>query len=114
MIFLLIGAAHSESTKSNYEGGQARFFRWLQEQEDFQSFLMPGVDVASATIEDVAVPLSNDLLRRRFLVHVTYKDKSSLNLMSYSTVAGAISSLTNMHVQRGMTVPTEIQIMLNI
>jgi hypothetical protein len=59
------------------------------------------------------VPLSNDLMKR-FLVHVTYKDTSNLNLMSYSTVAGAISSITNMHVQRGMQIPAEIQIMLNL
>ena len=65
----ITSAAHADNTKSNYEGGQARYFKWLKEEQDFDSFLMPGTIAANATIDDVSVPLSEALMKR-YLVHV--------------------------------------------
>lgn len=109
----ITSAAHSDNTKISYEGGQNRFFKWLLDQPDVQSCLTPGVDAAAATIEDIVVPLSQDIMKR-YLVFVTFKDNETLNLMSYSTVSGAISSISNLHTMRGTNVPPDIQIILNL
>lgn len=109
----ITSAAHSDNTKLSYEGGQNRFFQWLLDQPDVQSCLTPGVDAAAATIEDIVVPLSQDIMKR-YLVFVTFKDNETLNLMSYSTVSGAISSISNLHTMRGTIVPPDIQTILNL
>ena len=109
----ITSAAHADNTKSSYEGGQSRFFKWLKDQADFSSFLIPSAIVETATIEDVSIPLPEDLMKR-FLVAVTYRDTTTLDLMSYSTVAAAIAAISNMHIMRGSQIPQDIQIVLNL
>ena len=105
----IVGMAHSDTTKTTYSYAQKRFWMWLQKQPDFASCLKPGL--SGETISDLTLPLSMPLIKR-YLVVCAFKDKEMTKYKSYSSVAGDIAAVTDLHKKNGVNLVPELSLFI--